>query len=308
MATRHHRKMALLHKIEASYAVDVTPANADALIASNVTFTPMDGQEVSRDLILPYLGNQGIKLAGIYARLEFDIEVAGTGTAGNVPKYGSLLRICGMSETVAAATSVTYSIIEDGVESGTLYFVSDKVRHIMLGCRANVSMTFTPLGIPQYRFTVMGLLGTITDVTNPAPNLLGRADPLVVSKANTTMTLHAWTAVAESLSIDLGNTVTPRFLIGEESMRITDRNSSGTAVVVGTTIADVDWFAIAQARTRDALALVHGTVAGNIVEVNAPEVEIGRPTQGQTNGIVNYSLPLILTPDAGRDELEIIVR
>lgn len=309
MAIRRERRLAILNKIETVYGTDSAPTAADALIGRNVTYTPFEGEEVSRDLLLPYLGNQGVKLAGIYARLEFDIEIAGAGAAGTVPKYGSVLRVCGLSETVTADTDVTYNIIEDDQEASSIYFVLDKVQHVMLGCRGNVSLSFTPKGIPYYRFTVMGLLGTITDVSAmPVVTKAGWIDPLVVSKAASSMVLHGWTAVAESLSLDLGNTVTPRFLIGDESMPITDRSGSGTAVVEAKSLATIDWFDISQARTKGALSMVHGITAGNIVEARASGVEIGRPTQGQTNNIVNYSLPLLLTPDQGLDELEIVVR
>jgi len=208
---RHYRKLAILNKIEATYGTDVLPEAADALVASNVTFTPMQGQEVSRDLMLPYLGNQGVKLSGLYAQLEFEIEVSGAGAAGTVPKYGSILRVCGFSETVSAGTDVTYNIIEDDVDSSSIYFVQDGVQHVMLGCRGNVAMTFSPQGIPHYRFTVMGLLGTIADQANlPAVSEAGWIEALIVSDAATSLTLHGWDAVAENLSIDLGNTVTPR--------------------------------------------------------------------------------------------------
>lgn len=274
MSNRYHRKMAILHKIEATYGTDAAPAAADALIASNVTFTPMEGEEVSRDLMLPYLGNQGVILAGIYARIEFDIEVAGAGAAGDVPKFGSILRICGLSETIAASTSVTYAIVEDDVEAGSLYFVSDKVQHVMLGCQANLSVSFAPKGIPKFRVTAMGLLGTITDIGSmPAVSQTGWTDPITVSKAATAMTLHGWSATAESLSVDLGNKVEARFLIGEENMLISDRSATGTAVVVAKSLATVNWFEIARTRARGGLSLVHGTTAGNIVEVASPTEE-----------------------------------
>lgn len=306
---RYHRKLAILHKLETTYATDAEPAAADALIGTNVTFTPIESDEVSRDLLLPYLGNQGVILTGKYATLEFDIEIAGAGAAGDVPKYGSLLRIAGFAETVTVDTSVEYSIVEDDAESGSLYFVSDKVQHILLGCRANVVPSFTPKGIPRFRFRVIGLLGTITDIgTMPAFSQAGWVTPLDVSKSNTTMTLHGWAAVAESLSIDMGNTLTPRFLIGDERIHVSDRRATGTAVVEARSLATVNWFDICQERTRGALSLVHGTTAGNIVEVDAPAVEIGRPTQGQTEGIVNYSLPLMLCPVNGLDELTITAR
>ena len=114
--------------------------------------------------------------------------------------------------------------------------------------------------------------------------------------------------MAESLKIDLGNTVTPRFLIGSKGMEITERKATGTAVVEAKSIATVDWFSAALNGTRGAMSLVHGTTDGNIVEVAAPAVQIGKPSQGQTNNIVNYSLPLNLCPQAGMDELSITVR
>jgi len=308
MSIRRWNKLAFLHKIEAVYGTDVNPAAADAIVASNITFTPMQADEEARDLLLPYLGNQGAILTGEHGRIEFDVEIAGAGAAGDIPKYGSLLRICGLAETVTAGTDVTYSIVEDGVESGTIYFNSDGVQHIFVGAQANVQPGFTAKRIPKFRFSLTGLLGTVTDAILPAVTDAGWVTPVAVNKANTTMNLHGWSAVAQSLSLDLGNVLTPRFLIGEETVRITDRKSTGTAVVDAKSVATVDWFGIARARSRGALSIQHGTAAGNIMEISAPAVEIGAPSQGQENNIVNYSLPLGLCPANGRDDLTITVR
>nr|WP_320194740.1 phage tail tube protein [Agrobacterium rosae]MDX8313001.1 hypothetical protein [Agrobacterium rosae] len=309
MAVRRFRKLAMLHAIETTYGEDAEPVAADAILGTNVTITPIEGQEVSRDLMLPYMGNQGVVLAGMYARVEFDIEIAGAGSAGTVPKYGSLLRVASMSETVVAGTSVTYAIVEDAIESGSLYFIQDKVQHVLLGGQANIAPSYTPSAIPRMRVSYVGLLGQITDVVAmPAVTQAGWTTPLHVSKANTTMSLHGWNSVAESLSLDLGNVLTPRFLIGDERILISDRNSTGTAVVEARSLAEIDWFDRAIKRTRGPLSITHGKTAGNIVEITSPAVEIGRPTQGQTNGIINYSLPLSLVPVVGRDELKIVVR
>ncbi|GAA0311714.1 MULTISPECIES: phage tail tube protein [Rhodovulum] len=309
MAIRRHRKLAILHKIESGYGVDAAPAAADAIIATNVTITPIEADEVSRDLMLPYMGQQGITLEGQHAKIEFDVEIAGAGAAGTVPRYGSLLRVSGMAQIIDPGVKVTYQIVEDDTESGSLYFVSDKVQHVMLGCRATWTMSFAPKAIPRFRFSMIGMLGTITDLAAmPAVTMAGWTTPATVSKANTTMTLHGWSSVAESLSLDLGNTLVPRFLIGDEEMMIGDRSSSGSAVVVAQPLSVVNWFERAQARTRDALSLVHGKTAGNIVEAASPAVEIGKPTQGERDGIVNYSLPLSLCPLTGMDEIALIVR
>lgn len=308
MSIRRWSKLAFLHKIEAVYGTDVGPAVADAIVASNITFTPLQAQEEMRDLLLPYLGNQGAILTEEHGQIEFDVEIAGAGAAGDVPKYGSLLRVCGLAETVTADTDVTYSIIEDGVESGTIYFNVDGVQHIFVGARANLQPNFTSSKIPKFRFRLTGLLGTVTDVALPTVTKAGWTTPVAVSKANTTLSLHGWSAIAQSLSLDLGNTLTPRFLIGEESVRITDRKSTGTTVVDAKSMATINWFDIARTRTRGALALQHGTEDGNIVEISAPAVEIGPPGQSQDNNIVNYSLPLKLCPVNGLDDLTIKVR
>ena len=308
MAIRLWRKAAMMHKIETTLGEDASPAVIDAIIATNITFTPIEAEEVNRDLILPYLGNQGAILAAEYGKIEFDIEIAGAGAAGTVPKYGSLLRICGLAETITVGTKVEYDIIETGIESGTLYFNPDGVQHIFLGSQANVAMTFAPKGIPKFRFTIMGLLGDISDTVLPSGISANWTRGVKVSKVNTVMSLFGWTAVAESLALDLGNTVTPRFLIGDERMIITDRKSTGTAVVEARTLATVDWFAISRNSTRGALSIVHGKTAGNIVEVTAPAVEIGKPSQGQTEGILNYSLPMRLCVDTTPRAMKITVR
>lgn len=305
---RIFRKLAILHKIEATYGQVNAPMAADFILATNVTYTPIEANELSRDLMLPYLGNQGVILTGKHARIEFDVEVAGSGAAGTAPKWASLMRACGFAETLDAGVSATYSIVEDGVESSTIYFEIDGVRHVMLGTRGNVSVNIAPEAIPRFRFTMLGLLGRISDEARPNVSTDGWQKPLDPSSSNSTMELHGWASVAESLSIDRGNTVTPRFLIGSESIIITGRNTTGTTVVEATHLATVNWFERALDRTRGALSLVHGTNAGNIVEFSAPAVEIGKPTQGQKDGILNYSLPLSFCPVDGRDELVIVAR
>ena len=307
---RIFRKLAILHKMETAYGTAPTPAPAaaDAIIGKNVSFTPLEAGEIDRGLLLPYMGNQGVILTGKHSKLEFDIEIAGAGAAGTAPKWASLMKACGYAETLQAATSATYSIVESNVSSSTIYFEVDGVRHVMLGCRGTMSMNIVPKEIPSFRFSMTGLLGTITDQALTPVTMTGWQTPVDASLANTTMSLHGWASVAESLSIDLGNTVTPRFLIGSESVIISDRKVTGQAVVEATSLATINWFQIALARTRGALTLAHGKTAGNIVEITAPAVEVGKISQGQTDGILNYTLPLNFVPVTGRDELTIVVK
>lgn len=307
--SRKFRRLALLAKRETTYGTDSVPTGAaDAIRALNATITPMAGEEQARELILPHLGHQGVLLSGHYVRLEFEVEVAGAGAAGSVPGYGVLLRGCAMSETVTAGTSVAYQPQSTGEESVSIYWVQDGVRHIAIGSRGTVSMDFEAKKIPRFKFSFMGLMGTITDQALPAVTFTNFRDPLPVSMAATTLSLHGSALVAERVSVDLGNSIEPRHLIGEETIELVDRKATGTIIAEAMLIAQRDWFTIARNRTRGALALQHGVAAGAIVQLAAPAVEIGRPTQGQSQGIINHSLPLMLVPNAGNDELVITVR
>jgi hypothetical protein len=309
MSKRYWRKLALLAKIEGTYGTDSTPAGAtDAVQAIDVQFTPMEGGEENRDLLLPYLGHQGVILTGLHGRLEFSVEVAGAGGAGDVPKYGSLLRACGFSETISAGVDVAYEPVSAGQESVSIYYNRDGVRHVLLGTRGNVTMEFTPQRIPRFRFTMMGLHGTVADQALPSVTLSGFQQPVVVSKANTTFALHGYSGPTENVSIDVGNQVETRLLIGSDAVEITDRLSTGSAVIEAALLATQNWDQIAKAHTAAALQLVHGTVAGNIVQVDAPKAQIGRYSEGQTQGIMNNTLPLMLKPDSGNDELVITVK
>ncbi len=310
MAKRFYRKLALLAKVETTYGEDILPTGAEnAILATNATITPLAGEEVSRELLLPHLGTQGVILVGTYVQLEFDVEVAGSGVPGTAPAYGPLLRACGLAEIIEADTKVDYLPVSDDFEADTIYYNSDGVRHVVIGVRGNVSFGFTPKQIPRFRFTLTGLLGTITDVPLPAVSFAKFRKPLPVSKANTKMTLFGLEAITESVTFDLGNTVEPRFLIGHESIEITGRSASGQVVVEATSLQIKNWFDLAQTRERGEMLVTHGTVAGNIVEASSSGVEIGRPTEGQTQGIRNYTLPTVYCPsDAGDDELKITIR
>ena len=306
---RFWRKLALLNKIEVTPGTDAEPAGAaDAIQAIDVQFTPMEGGEESRDLLLPYFGHQGVALTGLHGRLEFSVEIAGAGAAGAVPKYGSLLRACGLSETVTVATDVVYEPVSAGQEASSIYYNRDGVRHALVYCRGNVTMEFVPQRYPRFRFTMVGLHGTVADTVLPAVTLSGFQKPIISSKANTVFSLHGYDGPTERVFIDLGNQVEPDLLINHEAVTISDRLSTGTVVMRGGLLADINWDQIAKAETKGPLALAHGSVAGNIVEVGGPKVQIGRYGEGESRGILNNSLPVMLTPDAGNDELVITVK
>ncbi|HTM77006.1 MAG TPA: hypothetical protein VL133_05205 [Devosia sp.] len=310
---RYQQNLATLCKLEPDYGVDAVPTGlADAIQMTDVTITPLDGGEEERGLLKPYMGHQGVILVQNHVSFKGSFELAGSGEAGVPPACAPVLRAMGFHETIVEEASVPvaveYNVISSAFEAATWYYNLDGVLHAFFGSRGTMSFSLVPARIPRIAVEFKGLMGPISDAALPEADYIGFIDPVPVNKVNTTMSLHGWSAIAESLSIDLGATITPRMLIGEESVKYSGRKTVGTAVVQATSLATKNWFQIAQAHTKGSLHVQHGTVAGNIVEIDAPKVQIGRLAQGTTDGIANYSMPLMLTPDAGNDELVLTFR
>ncbi|MFD1330258.1 phage tail tube protein [Mycoplana ramosa] len=303
------RNRAILVKPETTYGTDAAPTGAaNAMLMTNASLEPLVGQEAARDLVLPYMGHQGVILTGNHARLSGEIEIAGSGTAGTPPAYGPMLRSCGMAEVVDAGVDVQYSPVSSLFESCSIYFNMDGNNHVLLGARGTFTVQLNPSQIPRFAFTMTGLLGTISAIALPTVDVTDFKTPVPVTKANTTVSLHGHEGVCEGLTIDMGNQIEPRFLINHESVEQVDRQVTGSAIMEVTALATKNWLAIAQAHTKGALAAQHGTVAGNIVTFSAAAVQIGRPTFGESQRIINNTLPLMFTPSAGNDEFKITVK
>jgi Phage tail tube protein len=300
---RFWKKLAILAATEAPYGADAAPtATANAIQANNVSITPLEADEVKRDLMLPYLGNQGSIFGGLRSRVQFSVEIAGAGTAGGFPKYSPLLRGCGFAGVATAGVSVAYSPVPAAFASLTIYWNHDGVQHALTGARGTVSLAFTAKQIPYYKFDFTGLYNPPVDVALPAVTLTNFQTPVLCSTANTTVTLGGQVMITESLTLDIGQQIEPRFLIGVDSIENVDRSGAQAR-----TMTAHNWFNDVVAGTEVALAVQHGTVAGNIVQIACPSVQLGKPGQGQTQNIINYSLPLMLTPQVGNDELIITV-
>lgn len=307
MAQRNWRKLALLIKTETVYGTDAVPTGAaNAIVAIDARLS-YDSQQVSRELLFPYLGHPGVILAGVVGKLEFSVEIAGAGAAGSAPKWGPLVRSCGMAETLNAGVSAVYSFVSAAQEAVSIYFNRDGVRQVLLGARGNCTFEISPQGIPRFRFSYTGLLGAVSDTALPATTLTGFVKPAIVNKANTTWALHGISLIGISMSFDFANQVEPRLLVGYEGIVIVDRMMTGSVTFEADTIAAKDWLATARAGTTGALSVIHGVTAGNIVTFAAPAVQLGLPNEGESQKIVNNVLPMMFQPVSGNDEFTITV-
>lgn len=379
------RKRLILSKIESPYGTDSSPSGTDAILVRNLEISPIEADVVSRDLIRPYLGNYDQLLAQTRVVVTFQVEMAGSGTAGTAPRFSSLLRACGMAETITAApvtgsavagaantitlaagvsavddvyngmvinitsgtgsghsglivdyngttkvatvqpstatfvpgassgysiaASVGYKPVSSNFESATIYFNNDGVLHRVTGARGTFSLNCEVGQIPTIDFTMTGLYNAPTDTAAPAVTYANQATPQIFKAGNTNaFSIMDFSACLMSCSFDIANEIVYRELVGcTRAVTITNRAPAGEAMIEAPTIAEKDFFAIANNDTNGRLTLLHGTNAGNRVGMLASKIDIANPTYSDSDGIQMLNLPYVAIPtDVGNDEINIV--
>lgn len=298
------REKILTVKLEATYGVDPSPDGTDAVLAKDIRLMPMEGNDVDRDLELPWDGNPGTIPTDLHTKISFDVELEPSGTAGTAPGWGKLLRMSSCAETIVAATSVTYNKISSNRESGTIYLLIGNTLYAIRGARGNCKIEVNASGIPYLKYEFTGLWTKPEESTRPTATLTGFKDPRVASNTNTPVfTIDGTPFVMRSFSLDFGNKVEPRFLIGDESVLITEQRESIETKVVAQPISAFDPFQMAVGAAQVPIVLTHGTGAGRIATLGVPKAQMQR-VQGLENAqnIKEWPLRLLPRPNAGNDQ------
>ncbi|MCR4300183.1 MAG: hypothetical protein NUV51_01090 [Sulfuricaulis sp.] len=305
-------KKAILAKIESVYGTDSVPTGAaNAILARNLSIVPLNAELHKREVVLPVFGDLGAIPGSAHVTVEFEVELAGGGAAGTAPPWGPLVRACARAETISAGVDALYAPVAGAFEAVSIYFHLDGLRHRLTGCRGKLALSLNHDAIPVLKFSMVAIYNAPTDTALPTLTLTAWQKPLPVNKVNTpTFTLHTYAAVLSSLEIDDGTVVNFKdYVNAAEEVRVGGRPGvTGTAKVEAKLLATKDWFALARAGTMGALNLIHGTAAGNKVQIEAAQVQIGNPTYEDADGVAMLNLPLMfnITP-AGNNEYTIRV-
>ena len=305
------RKRLLLAKLETTYGTDPTPVvGSDAILVRNIEVTPLEVDTVNRELIRPFLGQADKLLAQQRVLINFEVELAGSGSAGTAPAYGPLLQACRCTETVVSSTSVTYAPNSDATpKSVTIYFNNDGVLHKATGCRGTFTLNAEVGAIPFISFEMTGVFNAPSDVSISAPTYADQADPLVFKNGNSSsFQVFSYSGAVQSLSFELANEVIYRELVGgTKSIDVVNRAPSGECVIEATTIATKDFFTAATGSSTGNLTFQHGSTAGNIVTFTAAQIDLGGPSYSDQDGIQMLTLPYIATPtSAGNNEFSLV--
>ena len=296
-----HRKRSILAKAESSYGSDPTPTgSANYVQVIDLNIEPIVSDEVSRDLIRPYMGNYEVIPANTRVNVTFDVEMAGSGSAGTAPKYGAILKACGLSETISGGNTVTYAPVTTPSDSVTLFVNYDGIRHKVTGARGTFSISCEVNQIPRISFSLTGIFNAPTDTALPTVTVSNQASPLIFKNGSTSnFAIFGFAAALQSWNLDFNNEVIYRELVGgTKEVLITDRRPSGTAVIESPALSAHNFFTDYTGTSTGTNTWLHGTTAGNKVTVSCPQTDLGQPTYSESDGITMLNLPFMATPTA----------
>lgn len=214
----------------------------------------------------------------------------------------------GASSTYSIAANVGYKPVSASFDSASIYFNNDGVLHVITGARGTFVLNAEVGEIPTIEFTMLGIYNAPTDTAAPATTYTNQATPLIFKAGSTTaFSILGYSGCLMSLELDMANETVYRELVGcDKSVIITNRAVEGTCMIEAPTIAQKDFFTIANDDTTGILTMLHGTTAGNRVTLLAPKVDIGNPSYEDSDGIQMLSLPFAAIPtSAGNDEVSL---
>lgn len=186
------RKRTILAKIESVYGTDPVPTGAaNAILVRNLNVVPINASTVQRDLIRPYLGNSDVMLAEVYAKVDFEIEVAGAGAPGLSPAWAPLIEACAFAETINThSVSITSAAgVATVTETAHGRSVGDKIS--ISGCTQSAyNGTFTIVSVVDANDYTYSVAGSPTSPAAGTPVVGVSAVYTPVSSAFPSVTLY----------------------------------------------------------------------------------------------------------------------
>ena len=303
------RLRALLAKDESSYGTDPTATgSANAILCTELSIEPIQSDEVTRDLIRSYLGNYDTLLANSRAQVTITVEMSGSGTKGNSPQYAPLLKSCGLSQTVASGTSVTYAPVSSSFSSCTIVYNADGIQHKLTGCRGTYSLNCEVGSIPTITFVMTGLYNAPTDTTMPTCSFQNQADPVVFKQGNTSaFQFQSYAAALNTFTFEMNNEIVYRELVGgTKEVHLNNRAPSGTVQIENIALATKNYFTAATSNVSGNNTFQHGQTDGNKVTITMPKANITAPAYASVDDIDMLDLAYTAVPNSGNDEVSLV--
>ena len=305
---RNWETKVLLIKSEVVTGTDPIPTVADnAILAYNAALT-LDADEKTRSPDKGFFSAPEKTFTNKRFGLTFEVEVAGSGTAGTAPKISPILLMAGMSETIVALTSVEYKPVTGSTETATFYLNIDGTLYKSSSCKASIKIDEAIDDYGKMTVTVVGFYLSPVDSPLLPGDFSGFIPPVDNTEKNTVMNINGINVDGVTFSYDQGNSNALKQ--STETKVINNDDRQGTADV-SVWINEQSYFnpyPLFENHTKVPVFFEAGIVAGNIVRITLPNAQLSAPQVANLNGVAGYNISL--TPHstaAGDDEFSILL-
>lgn len=309
----------ILAKVETTSGTDAAPVpGTDALRVVGIPTLTYDFLESGeRDDVQNgvLMSADRTEAAGRFGRIEITLEAKGSGAAGTAPEADALLRACGFSRTIVALTSVTYTTLDAGMETVTLYCYGAGKLFKLVGCVANLKVSAEAAKRGLMVFSVTGKMASDpVEAGLPALTVSAVSPPLFHSA---TAAIGAWNSgtagdplVLKSAEFDTAAQIADRpsagALDGLIGYLITDRKARQSMTVEVPGLAAFDPFTLSKSAgsAQPVSSWQIGTVVGNRLKVQTGRWSLKAPRMGAAGGITTFTLDGALgsgAPTTGRE-------
>ena len=213
------------------------------------------------------------------------------------------------------SANAAYTPVSSSFESLTLYYNVNGVRHKLTGAKGSVSFTMTAKERPSMTFNFTGVYNAVADASEDTPVYTAFQIPAPINSANTIASVagkltdgSATGIQMQTWTLDMANAVTHRQLVGQESVILTDRAPAGSLSIEATTMAFKNWFEYVRTSSNDPMFVENGTVAGNIVNIYCPKLQLTTPAYADSDGITMLNCNTLALPNVANDEVRIVVK
>lgn len=316
-APRLVRNAAFQLRKESTYGADAAPVNTDAVLFSQCDYE-IDIAKVTRDNPRPFFGVMAELAGRELARIKFTHELAARGTAGVLPRWANCLYGLGFaSTTLTSPDRVEFTPVSDGFDSFTGYAQQAGIQYASTGGRGTGTIDVTVGKVPTISVDITALHQGESAV-DPAASFANWSQPLVLKPTNVvdftyggTYSAGAYTGgtklTSRGFTLDIGNQVEYVEVASGDYVAIVDRKMKGT-ITFDLTVAN-ELTQINKVRTSAPMraAFTIGSGAGNTILLYMPWVQLTNPKSTTVNGIRMLTFDMTLIPDAGNDELRIVL-
>lgn len=305
----------ILFEREVTYAVDPSPTASDnALLTRGFTSKAIEVDVVERGLDLPDVGStRGLHGNG-RKRANFGIEIAGSGAVDAAPAWMEILQCCGMTApAVTADTKVEQKMLAAGaaVSSGTMYDWYNNQKRVGLGGRGTFGWDFTAGAVPFWTLDFLFLLPAANQIVQNSftkPTLTRWTEPVLVNTANTDFTLDGHALALSSFTGAANAVIDLRNLVGGNYVKRANHAITGRIVGEAPDVSAKNHFATLQSGDHVPVELIHGIVAGNIVELASDHLEIVSIDITEQGDVPMIEIDYKLNISTGQDDILITTK